>query len=374
MSFEIRPSLVVITNLYPTPWDPNRATFNRQQFDLLRGDYDLSILVPLPFPEWIRHRREIVSNGRVRYAPYFYVPKVGRRFYSYFMFMSVMLHSFGWIKKRRPARLLATWAYPDAVCASWIARILRVPFYFKIHGSDINVHAGHASRARQIRAAANAAKCVISVSEALAERARLIGIPSEKIAVIYNGVDHEKFGSRRPSPHHRSYILFVGNLKREKGVLELLEGFAVISEDYPQLDLIYVGEGVMRDIILQLAVDRGVSDRVRLVGAVNHRDVPAWIGNSLFLALPSYREGLPNVILESLACGRPVLASEVGGIPEVINNSELGVLVSVVEANSISEAIRIMLETNWSEDRIRSYAERFSWEKNKARLLEVLAA
>ena len=372
MSSEQRPSLLIITNLYPSPWDPGRAAFNRQQFDLLRDSYDLHILVPVAFPDWLKHRREITNSEDLRFAPYFYIPRCCRRFYSYFMYVSLMLHSSRWIRRHRPDKVFASWAYPDAVCAGWIARRLGVPFTFKVHGSDINVHAEFPARARQIRAAAKRAEHLIAVSEALAKKTELIGVPADKVRVIYNGVNHEQFGSAGPAPYDKEYILFVGNLKREKGVIELLEGFASVAAEYPLVDLVYVGEGAMREALIQRAKKTGVLDRVQLVGAVDHGEVPAWIGNCRFLAIPSYSEGVPNVILEAFASGKPVLATDVGGIPEVMNNTNVGILVAAGKSASIAAAIPKMLKTDWSEAMIRSHGSAFSWAKNKTQLLDLL--
>ena len=288
------------------------------------------------------------------------------------MFLSLLLHSFLWIKKARPQQVLATWAYPDAVAASWIANILRVPFSFKIHGSDINVHGKYPSRARQIRGASYRARHIISVSSALAHEAEAIGIAPDKIRVIYNGVDHARFGAVLPTPYDRDYVLFVGNLKPEKGVIELLDGFGAVAGRYPELDLVYAGAGSMHDAIVAKADALGLSVRVRMLGATNYDEIPAWMGNCRFLALPSHNEGVPNVILEAMASGKPVLATNVGGIPEIIVSSEFGILIAAGDWEGIAKAIPEMLEKEWSERTIKARARDFTWERNIDQMLEVL--
>ena len=90
--------LLIITNLYPLPWEPNRATFNRQQFEALTDDYELSFLIPVAFIDWFKNRKHIIQSDTKRYFPYFFTPKIGRRFYAIFMFFSMLLHSSFWLR------------------------------------------------------------------------------------------------------------------------------------------------------------------------------------------------------------------------------------------------------------------------------------
>ena len=123
--------LLIITNLYPLPWEPNRATFNRQQFDQLEDEYELSYLIPVAFIEWIKNRKNISQSCNKRYFPYFFTPKIGRRFYAIYMFFSMLVHSGLWLKNNKPEKILASWAFPDAVAACWLSRLFSCDFYFK---------------------------------------------------------------------------------------------------------------------------------------------------------------------------------------------------------------------------------------------------
>ncbi|MEH6625333.1 MAG: glycosyltransferase family 4 protein [Motiliproteus sp.] len=369
---DYKKSLVILTNLYPLPWEPNRAVFNHQQFQLLQDEYDLSILIPVAFGEWFKNRNQIKQTAHTRYVPYFYLPKFGRRFYSWFMLFSILLHSGFWLKRRQPELILASWAYPEGVAGAWLSRLLRVRFFFKVHGSDVNIHGRVPARAKQIRWASEQATGILSVSKALAAELKKIGVNGHKIHTIYNGVDHNKFGSGSGSEELPSYVLFVGNLKREKGVLELLEGFAAITSSYPDLHLVYAGGGVMAEQLKNQAQEFGIADRVKLLGNVDHDCLPPLMRSARALVLPSYNEGVPNVVLEAMACGTPVLATRVGGIPEVMEEGVSGLLIKEKDSAEVARGLGELLDKTWDSKKIQQHASQFSWEINKQQLLNML--
>jgi glycosyltransferase involved in cell wall biosynthesis len=364
--------LLIITNLYPLPWEPNRATFNRQQFDQLDGEFNKKVLVPIAFTEWFSHKKEIKQTENLRYVPYFYLPKVGRRFYSVFMFLSILLHSGWWLIRKKPKTIFASWAFPEAVAASWLSKLLGSRFFFKVHGSDINLHGKTPARAKQIVKASEHASGILSVSQALAEQMITMGIDQNKIEVIYNGVDHQLFGQQNTNPLLKDYVLYVGNLKKEKGVIELLEGFAAIQSDHPNLHLVFAGPGNLKAVIENRAKELGIAQYVNLLGGVNHDQLPALIANAKLLALPSYNEGVPNVILEAMACGTPVLATSVGGIPEVVDEKICGRLVPEKSVQGVTDGLKYILKRQWSENDIKQHSSKFSWQNNKKQLINLL--
>lgn len=367
-----RRKLVIVSNLYPLPWEPGRASFNRQQFALLETEFELSVLVPVHFIDWFRHIRKISQSDRVRYAPYFFLPKIGRRFYAVFMFLSLLLHSGLWLKKRSPDIMLASWAFPDAVATSWLASLLGSKFCFKVHGSDIHMHGLVAARASQIKRAASTATAIISVSGELKEQMVALGIERDKIRVVYNGVDHALFSASCQRKLDGCYMLFVGNLKQDKGVIELLQAFAALADGFSQYRLVIAGSGAMRDAMQQIIQTRGLADRVILLGNVAHKELPALMQYANLVVLPSYHEGVPNVLLESMAAGTPVVATAVGGIPEIVEQGVSGVLVASPEPVALAEALEHALQKDWDRAAIQRHAMQFTWQKNKAQMLDIL--
>lgn len=364
--------LLIITNLYPLPWEPNRATFNRQQFEAIADNYELTFLIPVAFIEWFKNRKHIVQTENLRYFPYFFTPKAGRRFYAIFMFISMLIHSGFWLKKNKPQKILASWAFPDAVAAHWLSRLFSCKFFFKVHGSDIDIQCLNKARAKQVVAMSRYATGILSVSQALANKMVALGIDKEKIRVIYNGVNHEKFSRPYSRPIENEYVLFIGNLKSDKGVIELLDGFANASALQPSIQLVFVGDGPMMATLKDKAIQHNISDRVIFLGNINHDLVPQWLQHCKVLSLPSYHEGVPNVLLEAMACGVPVIATNVGGIPEVINETICGEIIPAKDTDALTVALQNVFEQTWETDNIKRHSSQFSWQKNKEQLISLI--
>ena len=365
-------NLILLTNLYPLPWEPNRATFNKQQFDCISNDVNLSILIPVPFLDWFKNRHKIEQTSKIRYVPYFYFPKFGRRFYSVFMLLSLLIHSGLWLKNKQADLLLASWAFPEGVAGHWLSKLLRCKLFIKVHGSDINMHAKNPARACQIKKAANNSEGIISVSKALADELVKIGVNENKIKVIYNGVNHETFKDNLPKTFEGDYLLYVGNLKQSKGVMELLEGFALISPAHSALQLVFAGNGPMLNELKTKAIDLKISEKVKFLGTVNHSELPSIIGNAKLLVLPSYNEGVPNVVLEAMACGTPSVATDVGGIPEIIISGVNGILIKHPESLYVKSALEEALSIDWDKEAIIQSSNKFCWKNNRTQLLETL--
>lgn len=368
----MKQSIVIITNLYPLPWQPTRATFNYQQFSLLAEEYDVHILIPVAFPDWFKHRKQIKPESNIKIVPYVYLPKFGRRFYSTLMYWSLKLTAWSWLKRINPTKILASWAYPDGVAAQKLATDLNCDFYLKVHGSDINMHATFPARCQQIVKMANHAKGILSVSKDLADKMINLGVEQQKIEVIYNGVNLDKFTSIKNKEAQSPYILFIGNLKKEKGVIELLQAFKIINDKYPHLRLKYIGSGSMLSQLESLSKQLSIEDKVDFEGVKAHDELPFWLGNATLLALPSYNEGVPNVVLESMACGVPVVASAVGGIPEVVTKNT-GCLAKEITPECIATQLELSLNGTWDQTEIRAHAMQFNWKKNIQELVRLLS-
>lgn len=366
--------LVIITNLYPLPWQPTRATFNYQQFTLLNEHYDVHVLIPVAFLDWWKHIKQIKQqNTKLKIVPYVYIPKFGRRFYSTLMYFSLRVTAWQWLKRIAPTKILASWAYPDGVAAEKIAKKFNADFFLKVHGSDINMHASFPARANQIAKMANQANGILSVSQDLANKMVDIGIQKDKISVIYNGVNLDKFTpSLKNDSSDKPYILFIGNLKKEKGVMELLQAFKIISKTHPTVMLSYIGGGAMLAELKNTAESLSIVDKVIFKGVLAHDMLPSILANAILLALPSYNEGVPNVVLESMACGVPVVATRVGGIPEVVTENT-GYLANEITPEAIAKSLEMALDKQWNVNEIRQHAEQFNWSKNITELCDLLS-
>jgi len=365
----------ILTNLFPTPWEPGRGTFNRQAFTHLAGHRPLRVLVPVEWPTWLRRRPPSPPlpaglAGRVDWFPYWYPPRLGRALHPASLLASLVAARPGQLF-RRPAVLLASWAYPDAVAGAWLAALWRVPLVVKVHGSDLNLMAAGGLHRPQIRYALRRAAGVLAVSQALAGEARALGAAPDRIRVIYNGVDTARFqpGDRREARQAlglapaRRMLLFVGNLKASKGCLDLLAAFARVATARDNVDLHYVGNGPEADSLADRAASLGLGERVHVHGARPHDELGQWFNAANWTALPSHAEGVPNCLLESMASGTPVIASRVGGIPEVVP-PQAGVLHAAEEEEELAAALEEAMGRRWDRTRIAGHAAGFDWATN----------
>lgn len=376
--------LLVITNLFPTPWEPARGMFNAQQIRQLSQNFDIQVWVPVAWPTWFSKPRQIrcayrqSENVLVVTFPYFYTPGVLRWGYGLSCFVSLLLC---YIRNRhfRPARVLGSWLYPDGVAAAGLARLLKVPYVLKAHGTDVNFHCRYPARAAQVRRAAAKAQAVYCVSNDLARELHQYDIARDNAVVIYNGVDAELFYPQSIDaarhalglPSERSILLYVGNLKASKGIFDLLNAFSSLPSNI-QGHLVFVGEGPEKKALNRRVTDMGLGEHVTLVGGKPHDELGRWMAAADALVLPSHAEGVPNVVLEALACGTPVVATAVGGTPEVLP-SFAGLLVPAHEPGALADACVRVLRKNWNRDAIRRHAAGFSWQDNVAQLSRLWA-
>ena len=375
--------VLILTNLFPTPWDPLRGAFNRQQFERLGQLHEVDVITAVDFRERLGERRGAVTVNHLHTDHFVFVfpPGIGRSLHAVCWLLSLWWQRGRQIRAARYDCMLVAWAYPDAAAAGWLARRLCIPYVVKVHGSDLNVQANHLLRRPQIRSALVGAAGVVAVSRALATKAIALGAPPSNVHVLYNGVDTLVFSpeSRAQSRARLGFstytplLLFVGNLKASKGCLDLLEAFPALLAAQPQARLIYVGTGAARGTLLARAEALGCLDHVELAGAVAHAELGDWFRAADLLCLPSHNEGVPNVVLEAMACGTPVVASRVGGIPEVVPEYA-GMLVPPHQRQALSTALINASARRWNHTRIAAHARGFRWEDNIRQLDAILCA
>lgn len=375
--------VLILTNLLPSPWDPMRGSFNRQQFGRLAERHSTDALVAVDFRQRWRGKRGTVDSGALRqdYFTFVYPPRFGRSLHGWCWLICVLLQRGLRLRRAGYDCLLVSWAYPDGAAARRLARWLGIPYVLKVHGSDLNVQAEHYLRRRQIRAALRDAAAVVAVSRALGDKAVAIGAGPGQVRVIYNGVNSDLFTSGDRYQARRDLgiddqgplVLFVGNLKASKGCLDLLEAFPAVLAQRADARLVFVGDGPSRARIAARAAELGCADQVRCVGAIAHAHLAPWFRAASLLCLPSHNEGVPNVILEAMACGIPVVATHVGGIPEVVTDFS-GNLVPVHDQVALSRALVDTLGRDWDGTQIIQHARTFQWKDNVDQLDAVLRA
>ncbi len=345
---------------------------------------DIRLIVPLSWKERLQNlSRDPVAlashplQDKVMYPWYWYTPGTFRGSYGLSMWISIRAQCGSQINKFSPQYLLSSWAYPEGTAGSIIADKLGIPAFVKVHGSDITVTGQHPSVRRQINTWGKQITSVAAVSADLGKKLQEIGIPKFRIKVIYNGIDHQRFhllsrqqARKQLGLNGSRIILYVGNLKKEKGCMDLLESFVQLAATTQSLKLYFAGTGPMLKPMKKKCLQTELQDQVQFLGKVQHAALNQWYNAADLVCLPSYNEGVPNVLLEAMACGTPVVASEVGGVPEIIT-SNTGLLIQRGDTQGLQESLSAALDKSWNRDMINEHAYQFSWETNIQQMLDM---
>jgi len=257
----------------------------------------------------------------------------------------------------------AHYFYPDGVAAVMLGQYFRRPVTITARGSDVNVLPHYPLPRRMIRWAADRAAGLVTVSAALRQRLIELGVEPGRVTVLRNGVDVEMFRPGARDPCRREVgangltLLAVGNLVPLKGHDLVIEALCHL----PQARLMIVGEGPQKTALQELAVRQGVADRVTFVGNVPQKRLPTFYTAADILVLASRHEGWPNVLLEAMACGTPVVVSDIPGMTEIVASSHVGRLASERSAKGFAQSIMEMAHESPKREQVRQYARTFDW-------------
>ncbi len=387
--------ILVFTSLYPNNISPNNGVFIKERmthFAKLDG-CEVKVIAPVPyFPalklnwRWqfsqVAHRE--IRNGIEVYHPRrFMIPKLGMSLYGLMMFLSV-LRTVAKVRKNFDFDLIdAHFVYPDGFAAVLLGHCFRKPVVVSARGSDINRYSNFPIIRRLLRYTLSRADSVIAVSKALKEAMVQLGIPGRKISVVPNGVDIEKFHAISKSearktlglPIDRKVILSVGHLTANKGFDLLIKAMTILLKRRPERNiyLVIVGEGAFRKELEKMISTLNLEQYVSLIGAVSHEQLGSWYSAADLFCLASDAEGWPNVILESLACGTPVVATGAGGIPEIIESDKIGLLTER-DDREIAKTICVGLNKPWCFNNLLEYAQKHTWKRTGLAVRHVFEA
>jgi len=376
-----RLNLLVFTTLYPNAEQPHHGIFveNRLRHLIQASGYDARVLAPVPwfpftnrsFGDYaafarvpLRERRHGIDVAHPRYPV---IPKLGMAASPWLLYRAA-----------RPAarRLLAAgysfdaidahYVYPDGVAAALLARDLGLPFVVTGRGTDLNLIPRYPLARRMIQWTVRRASGLVTVCDALRDDFDAIGVPRERVKVLRNGVDLAVFDRDDAGAHRlkvqlgvkRPVVASVGHLIPRKGHDLVIRAFAGLDEG----TLLIAGTGPEAGRLRRLSADLGVADRVHFLGAIDHTALKQVYSAADVLVLASSREGWPNVLLESLACGTPVVATAVYGSPEVVQDPRAGRIVAARTPAALTRAIRDVVAQDIDPGAVRRYAEKFSWD------------
>ena len=376
--------LLTFSSLYPSSVRPGHGIFveTRLRELLSSGEVEVRVVAPVPwffstdprYGDYARlastPRRETYNGIDVLHPRYLLPPKVG---------MTLAPLSMAWGAASALRQLIAEgyefdaidahYYYPDGVAAALLARHFNRPFTVTARGTDLNLIPQYTLPRWMMQWAASRAAASVGVCSALVDILRAWKIPQDRLHVIRNGVDLARF---RPLVQDTAraelgltdspLLISVGNLVEHKGHDIAIDALCKLLPRHRHARLVIVGDGEERDRLQSLCQRLHVADRVTFTGSVPNVELFRWYSAADVLILASSREGWANVLLESMACGTPVVACRICGTPEVVTEDVAGRLVDRRDGAAFAQAIGTLLASYPERAKVRSYAEKFSWQ------------
>lgn len=355
----------------PVPCTPSVLATNQRRKEYRETPkHDVIDGVPVIYPRYLR------PPGSLFHAPS-----------ALTMYAGVLACICRIVKEFGPQLIHAHTATPDGYAGLLLSQKFGIPTVVSLRGSDINVYPFRDRwTLRLTQKVLSQARKVTAVSKALKTAAEAIVPPRRPIEVVYTGCDLQEFTfdpearnairQKLGIPPDSAVLIFVGNVLGEKGVNELMQSFCMLAGDLRGLHLVVVGSGTALSGLASKAEKAGVGNRVHFVGRRAHQEIPGWLSASDILVLPSWREGLPNVVVEAMACSRPVVATMVGGIPEAVEPGESGILIDKGDVRALTQAIAQLASDAAKREAMgragrRIVEQRFTWRKNAEKTIEV---
>jgi glycosyltransferase involved in cell wall biosynthesis len=370
--------ILTFTTLYPDAARPRHGIFVENRIRELSKTAGLSVRVvapcpwfPFPSPLFGHYskfalvpRLEVRHGIAVHHPRYLAVPKIGLTAAPVLMYYGVRGAIQRMIASSGEFDLIdAHYFYPDGVAAVMLGRYFRKPVTITARGSDLNVITQYRLPRRMIRWAAQGAAGLVTVSAALAEGLGKLGIKRERVSVLRNGVDLTLFrpgdrANRRAELGLKGLVLLsVGNLVPIKGHELTIEALTYL----PEARLLIVGDGPERNSLQKFAKRLSVADRISFLGSMPQDALPSIYAAADVLVLASRHEGWPNVLLEAMACGTPVVVSDIPGMSDIVKSPAVGRLVAERTPRGFANSVRQIVHDAPSPITIRRYAEDFGW-------------
>lgn len=390
-----KPRLVVFSSLYPSQARPNAGVFIRERMRRVAEHCSLVVVSPVPWfplqglirlwkpgyrPQPARYEQQ---DGISVYFPRFLaIPGLFRYWDGFFMALGSVLLLIK-LKKEFDFNLIdAHFAFPDGFAATCLGGWFRVPVTITLRGTEVPLSKISERRERLLKALQRASK-IFSVSESLKRHVVALGADAQKIEVVGNGVDTVKFkaidkGKAREQLQiagDAEVLISVGGLVDRKGFHRVIKTLPQLLENHPRLIYLIVGgaspEGNNRTELEHLVKTLSLTQRVRFLGEMPAENLHVPLSASDIFVLATANEGWANVFLEAMACGLPVISTDVGGNREVVSARTLGTIVPFGQSDALARAIDDALTHDWDRQAIIRYAADNAWDK---RVFVLLAA
>jgi len=390
-----QPKLAVFSTLFPNAGQPNAGVFVRERMFRVGKKIPVIVIAPIPwfpFQGLIRHWRphfrpsapafEYQDGYEVFHPRFFSIPGLLKSFDGFFMAMGCRKLIRHLRSKDKFNIIDAHFGYPDGYAATLLGKWFSVPVCITMRGTEVP-HAKSFLKRRHLIKAMERASQLFSVSSSLKEHAVNLGIDESKIQVVGNGVDVERFypvskevaRQQVRIPQEAKVLITIGGLVERKGFHRVIEVMPSLMEKHPNLHYLIVGgasaEGDWSEKLKSMVVDAGLQSRVHFLGTMSPDKINIPLSAADVFVLSTRNEGWANVILEAMACGLPVVASDVGGNAEVVANKHIGTIVPFGDRDTLCDELGLALSRKWDHEAIIDYAKANSWNKRVDLLVSV---
>ena len=374
--------IAVVTAHFPSSAQPTHGRPAYQTLRVLSSVADVQVFYPhASYPSLLRPRSRLydsldnsfaLPDVKVGYYDYPALPLISRPFNGFIAARILLPH----LRKFAPDLIFSYFLYPDAYAALKLGKMLSIPVVAMGVGSDVH-SIGDRFSAMHTRTVLREADSVAAISEDLRKRSVAMGAPAEKTRAVISGCDLSVFHVRdriqaRELLHigrDTEAVVYIGRMDVKKGLRELVEAAVALHSTRATLHVYMVGDGPDRALIDSAIQSKDAADYIHMLSGCNFDDVAGWMAAADLVTLPSYMEGCPNVVLEALACGRPVVATNVGGIPEIMGD-DIGCLVPPRDSHALTQALTAVLDRTWDANAISARMSR-SWEMVAEDLLSI---
>jgi teichuronic acid biosynthesis glycosyltransferase TuaC len=375
--------IAVVTAHFPSSGQPTHGRPALETMRILSRTNTVRVFYPhAAYPAVLKPKSRIydgvdtayrVPGVDVGYYNYPALPGISRPFNGKIAARVLLPH----VRSFQPDLIFNYFLYPDGYAALKIGKALHVPVVAMGVGSDVH-GIGDRFSAMRTRTVLREADILIGISDELRQRMVAMGAPAEKTRAILSGCDISVFHPMDRLPARAKLgiapdaeaVVYIGRMDRKKGLRELVEAAAALHAARPRLQVYLIGEGADRPLVESAIQANHASEYVHAMAECTFDDVAVWMTAADLVTLPSYMEGCPNVVLEALACGRPVVATNVGGVPEIMNEN-CGLLVPPRDAQALATALAKALDRHWDAEDVAAHGGR-SWDMVAAELLSIL--
>lgn len=376
-----RVNVLVISGTFPSKENPSALVFVKNQIEQLSKYVNITVVITEPvfvFSRkglFVRRRQNYLVNKKADYKIYsipFYLPsgRLSGYVYAYSQFLSVLFFLLRYGIKAEIVH--CHFVYPEGFAGVLIGKLLNWRSIITAHGSDLLVWPERSKfLKRGVQFALRHSDRIICVSQTLRREAINLGADESRTIFIPNGLDFEVFRplsmnrarERLGLPLKKKIVTYIGSMVKVKGVSNLVEAIPCVLSLDRNIIFLIIGQGKLENQLKKRVYSIGIEKDVKFVGVKKNEEIPYWINASNLICIPSVSEGFGIVAIESLTCGVPVVASNVGGIPEIIKDESLGILFPPGDLAALSSAIVWALSKKWDGEKMREYVmKRCDWD------------